>query len=227
MARSYNSTFFVSLTNNSYDIYFASHGFENGESFAEDTPEINVYPSKFTSPSIVQAQAQKLGSQEHGSVFERLENADCIQAYAKSPLSDRRTLVLVSSLPHDNLQNIPGIWSGDLFNRLENSSLYNIIHYHSTLFPERLPLRSNKFSWICSQHSQYNISAWKHEHQSLHPLCGDGYWQAMKSNASLWTVYGFKIDYCLSERLEDGCKLNMAGDLLIIVIVFNAMVYRP
>lgn len=274
IARRYNSTFFVSFTNNSYDIYFASQDFQNGEPFdsnlltdiysTDSHPMRNstihysdgtafsyvAEPVYFTRPSAVQEQAQRYGHQENGSLFERLDNADCIEAYAKTPLFDRRTLILVSSTTprnnhqldfqrivnssHDTLyvwgncrtsHGLPILGPPNLYSCLDNSSLYTVKSYHSGLIPAQVPIRSNWFAWICSQPSEYHEEVGEQDND-LPPLCGEGHWQAVKSNASRWTVDGFEVDYCISERLEDGCKLNMAGRLLIVVIVMNTIVCR-
>lgn len=281
----------MSRTNNSYDLYLASHDFQNGawfdNSLFTDTDTDTEYlrkstirfpngtsfdytwPSTYrTRPSSVQQQVQKVELEREDSVFERLENADCIEAYAKTPLLDRRTLVLVSStMPRENdlLGNQPivdgsstryGIftyhgsstyydsstYSGSstkpaygncstssglpilhegIYSCLANSSLYKVTGYGSGLVPKTLPQRSNWFSWICSQEDEYEETT---VNNTIPSLCGEGYWQKMKENASTWTVGGFAIDYCISERLEHGCKLNMATSLLIVVIVFNAIV---
>ncbi|KAL1647111.1 hypothetical protein SLS58_002882 [Diplodia intermedia] len=97
-----------------------------------------------------------------------------------------------------------------------NSSLYAINNYNGDLTPTQSPITSVWFSWICSQDEEYITDV---------PVstCSDGYWQSIRSNAAQWTVYGFDVEYCISESVEDECRLNVAIDLLVVVIVFNAI----
>lgn len=110
-----------------------------------------------------------------------------------------------------------------LFICLANSSIYSFTTYRGRLLPDSPTSRNNWFNWICSQEDEYPEDTT----DPIPPLCSDGYWETIKSNASQWTVNGFKIDYCISERLEHECKLKMAGRLLIAIIVFNAIVCCP
>ncbi|KAL0253431.1 hypothetical protein SLS55_010410 [Diplodia seriata] len=97
-----------------------------------------------------------------------------------------------------------------------NSSLYAINNYNGDLTPALSPIVSVWFSWICSQDEEYYGSV-------PASTCSDGYWQSIRANAAQWTVYGFDVEYCISESVEDECRLNVAIDLLIVVIVFNAI----
>ncbi|KAK0618775.1 hypothetical protein DIS24_g11536 [Lasiodiplodia hormozganensis] len=262
----YNSTFFVSTANNSYDVYFATEDFQKGASF-----DSNTFPpySDFTDstnfivgledgttevrtasylniderhdPYSIQSKMENLGVWNNGSLFERRNNSDCIQDYAKTPLSDRRNVILVTStLPSDNQEmgvtaeragmasscekNSPSfaiVSSGD--NRLvscdANSSLLSVYPYTSNIIPAGAPVLDNWYNWICSQDVEYD------NYGSDRPasLCGDGYWQDMRSSASDWKVWGFKIEYCISEKMENGCSLNVAKSLMIVVILANTV----
>jgi hypothetical protein len=44
-----------------------------------------------------------------------------------------------------------------------------------------------------------------------------------KANADSWTVWGYPIDYCLSERIEDVCEVGFNMTIMIVVIVFNSI----
>ncbi|KAF4310531.1 hypothetical protein GTA08_BOTSDO13969 [Botryosphaeria dothidea] len=185
----YNSTFFVSLNNNGYDIYYASSEFPSGAPFELDVfpdPPSDVIDSydidgkaraNFTfhlpdgtnktwemtldyqtKPAAIQSDAGNLGVSNNGSYFERLNNSDCIRAYAQAILPSRRNLD--DSYPE---YNIPGA------------------------------------------------------------ICSDGAWQSVRDDSSRWSVNGYDVEYCISEVVEDQCRLNVAINLLIVVIVFNAV----
>ncbi|KAF9640150.1 hypothetical protein BFW01_g11956 [Lasiodiplodia theobromae] len=262
----YNSTFFVSTANNSYDVYFATEDFQKGASFDSNTfPPYSdfTYSTNFIvgledgttevrnasylhiderhDPYSIQSKMENLGVWNNGSLFERRNNSDCIQDYAKTPLSDRRNVILVTStLPSDNQEmgvtaeragmassceknssSFAIISSGD--NRLvscdANSSLLSVYPYTSNIIPAGAPVLDNWYNWICSQNVEYD------NYGSDRPssLCGDGYWQDIRSSASDWKVWGFKIEYCLSEKMENGCSLNVAKSLMVVVILANAV----
>ncbi|OJD38672.1 uncharacterized protein BKCO1_400095 [Diplodia corticola] len=257
----YNSTFFLSITNNSYEVYFATEDFQRDgwfdtHAFLSDDRSIAVATTNGTQGNVsglypymppyhIQSRIKDLGVSENGSFFERLENADCIQEYAKTPLHDRRNLVLVTStLPRENQQmdmvvedsympdsnlsskcesnsSLPIVSIDDrLVSCADNSTLLSISPYTSYTVASSSDGYSvtNWFNWMCSQNSSYTWDESRHI-----SLCKDGYWQQVRSNASEWTVWGFKIDYCISEKMENGCALNVAKNLLIVVIVFNAV----
>lgn len=271
----YNSTFFVSLNNNGYDIYYASSEFPSGAPFELDVfpdPPSDVIDSydidgkaraNFTfhlpdgtnkswemtldyqtKPAAIQSDAGNLGVSNNGSYFERLNNSDCIRAYAQAILPSRRNLVLVvSNSPRDNpeIRTVPynievnssmetfyqscANSSGDpirtptmgLVSCSENSSLYAIDSYSNSLAPVVSGYRYVWFSWICSQddsYPEYNIPG---------AICSDGAWQSVRDDSSRWSVNAYDVEYCISEVVEDQCRLNVAINLLIVVIVFNAV----
>jgi hypothetical protein len=46
---------------------------------------------------------------------------------------------------------------------------------------------------------------------------------SLQANASDWHPFGARIEYCMSERVEQPCKLNFSIHLAVIVIVFNVL----
>ncbi|KAK5009044.1 hypothetical protein LTR28_002982 [Elasticomyces elasticus] len=84
----YNSAFFSTISSNDYMIYFVSQDFVHGGSYND----IAFQPSDgWHDLSAIGAFQRDL------STFERLENADCISAYATNFLTSRRTLAIVTS----------------------------------------------------------------------------------------------------------------------------------
>ncbi|KAL5384274.1 hypothetical protein DPSP01_005420 [Paraphaeosphaeria sporulosa] len=43
----------------------------------------------------------------------------------------------------------------------------------------------------------------------------------LKAKADNWTVWGYPIDYCLSEKIEDVCEVEFSMDIMVVVIIFN------
>ncbi|GME28584.1 uncharacterized protein LTHEOB_759 [Neofusicoccum parvum] len=95
----------------------------------------------------------------------------------------------------------------------------------------RPPVTSNWYSWMCSQYGYYfdwlDGTDGKHvtppdfvKAMPKEDYCSEGYWKKVQANET-WSVYGFDIDYCLSEKLSDQCSLNVTVSLLMVVIAFN------
>lgn len=78
------------MSTNDYDIFVVQRGFLEGGS-ANTTGVVGATDSSSIDPAIIQADLAIPGR------YERLDNSDCIKAYAVDINSDRRNLVLVSS----------------------------------------------------------------------------------------------------------------------------------
>ncbi|KAF2145296.1 uncharacterized protein K452DRAFT_266093 [Aplosporella prunicola CBS 121167] len=177
----YNSTFFTSLKNHPYDIYIASENFTKGSWFSD--------VSVGHEPYRVQAAINGSKQLESDSYFERLENPDCIEEYAKVPQLDRKTVVLISN---NSASNNNYLWKHTIPKDLKYTALH---------------------AW------DFNSSLYAMSHMDVI----DGAWKKVRSNATDWTVWGFKVEYCLSEKTKDECTLHVATSLLVVVIVFNAV----
>lgn len=187
---------------------------------------------------MIQSRVNDLNAPLNGSYFERLNNSACIEAYAKTILPDRRALILVASDSARNNEYFTDPFrstpvtctnSTDVIIETEqvsfvtcdeSSSIYALDSHESFVMPSSRPTISVWFSWICSQFSVYNENI----DEVPNSLCSDGYWQTIRSNASQWTVFGYDIEYCISEVVQDQCRLNVATNLLAVVVVFNAVV---
>ncbi|KAF2865785.1 hypothetical protein BDV95DRAFT_441998, partial [Massariosphaeria phaeospora] len=194
----HNSVVFVSTTNHLYDVMVANNQFEYGVSFDAhlfNDPDLTAKLDGWhtVDPSVSQA---KLMHNTSGLQFERLSPAECIAAYAKPILSDHRNLILVTVTCADN------------------SSLYAMQSYTIAPLPNAVkPFYISRFAWICSQQYLY--------HSDIeYPLCSDGGWKDMAAGDK-WTVHGFDVEYCLSEKPAEQCSLNVTTGLLIVVILCN------
>lgn len=117
----YNSAFYSSLSANSYDIYLVTPDFLKGGN-------ANLPSAHHDGLSVEPLQQQIATNQPHR--FERLEPLECIQAYSKSLIADRRNLAFV-------LKNNTMVF---------NSTVIVYSHYNAgeTLGPRRF---DNPFSW--------------------------------------------------------------------------------
>jgi hypothetical protein len=193
------------------------------------------------------------------SQFERLEKYECIEAYAKQILSDRRNLVLVTSVsPHNNsrlheripfsainstdvalpawgcdsiMGNYNSSWEFDSISCISNTSLYAILGYDMGILPASAPIHTNWYYWICSQFSSYQdmmpdenarqAPDFLRHPQSRKALCSDGGYKQANTQREPWSVFGFEVDYCISEKPDEKCSLDVAISLLLTVIAFD------
>ena len=63
--------------------------------------------------------------------------------------------------------------------------------------------------WICSEGGQDGGS------MTCNP-------SAYLADATSWNVWGFDVEYCLSEPVKDTCSLRFSLDIMIVVVAFNA-----
>ncbi|KAH8834451.1 hypothetical protein DL96DRAFT_1757153 [Flagelloscypha sp. PMI_526] len=226
----YNSTFFLSITHHSiYNVLIASRSFADGAPFYDPTGTqlvafqnvdgtLETKNQTFRRPQITSLES----IQAKVSQFQRLENRDCITAYTQWILPDRSNVILVTSdSPRDasfasrfgNSCLNPGadlIQPGQDFPHPyfphaychQNSSLSSYIEWvpPQTIGSGLTP----PFDWMCG----------------VVPDCSKQI-REIKDDDSTWVVYGFNIDYCLSQTPESQCSFNAAINLLIVVIVFN------
>ena len=131
--------------------------------------------------------------------MERLENADCMRAYSQPLLSNRRTVLAVTS----HKFNIPA-----------NSS-YNYIdslYYQSVDYcPDCQSYRyyTDPTLWLC---------AWLEDEVNYASVRGCNVAAAIR-RASEWTINREPIEYCLSERADGQCQLQANISIMISVIV--------
>ncbi|KAF4539260.1 uncharacterized protein LTHEOB_10424 [Lasiodiplodia theobromae] len=215
----YNSTFFVSTNNNMYQIYYADESFAHGAPFNE-----TFFRDKHGYYSVVdpwKIQDQLL----HTEIYQNLTNDECIESYAKTLIEDRGTLILVVDRP-DNCSifrdpNIHTFHYEDCGNT-SATSLYDMTVYSVGIEPASEPYVSNWYYWICSQEAAYRRDGGDPAYNKPPAeLCSDGAWKK-QLGADPWLVSGGRVRYCLSETVSNQCHLNVAVNLLWVVVAFNA-----
>jgi len=101
----YNSAFFPSLSSNDYNVIYATADFVNGAAYNS-----TAIGSAWLPPGYDPAPVQLNISQ-----YEKLDNSQCIQAYAKDFITDRRTVVVISSnISIDNSGSLLGGGNNEL-----------------------------------------------------------------------------------------------------------------
>ncbi|KIX02466.1 uncharacterized protein Z518_08407 [Rhinocladiella mackenziei CBS 650.93] len=196
----YNSVIFKVISANGYAVAVVTHGFESGAAFNSTRPnDLYVLPSNqngtFSNPSF-----QSLPSdypftqlQDNVSGLDRLSNADCMDAYRNSILTNRRNLFVITA---NNTYN-----DGSLVTWTES-------HPYDRDRPAFDPL-----GWICIFLPKYNGL-----HFSDQPRCNV---QDVIGEAGTWSIADYPVDYCLSQPVEERCQMQFSLAILIVVICCN------
>jgi hypothetical protein len=184
----YNSVFFSTIATNEYDIIFAN------EAFIDGGPQGAYNETEYPGIQDIPAQAK---------TWDRLERADCINAYATDFLNTRRALVAVIV---DNTT-------------AQNDSVKRVLPY---LFDFSIdnPDSFDPYAWICEASDAMSRYGFTDEEMTSSYHCSQSV-PKVKAHADRWNSLGFDIDYCLSEAVEGKCSLNFSLSIIIIVMVCN------
>ncbi|ORY01666.1 hypothetical protein BCR34DRAFT_605840 [Clohesyomyces aquaticus] len=197
----FNSIFYSTLVNHDYDIYFASEDWLQGAWF--DTHGLaagGIHSMEYKSdPALFQSGVMN----DDGSRFERLDVTECINAYANPYLSDRSNVALISKFMYNDTR-IAQYYS--FWDVASNSSLFRVMYSHDTAQP--LYNYRDPYGWICDHYEGLSTGCRKEE----------GLTQAAKSN---WTVMGYKVTGCVSQKVDELCSVNFTLAIGIVVILAN------
>jgi len=131
--------------------------------------------------------------------LQRLSPSDCIAAYGSGLVTDRGSLLAVTT------------------REVVNSSLCaldsSVLALYAVGPPKLPPFDSwmDSMVWICTFLPSYN------------PFLQACNIQAAQASASMWTIFDQPIDYCLSRKRESFCTLEFSQTIMIIVICCNAV----
>lgn len=200
-----------------YQIYYADESFAHGapfnETFFRDKHDEAVDPWK------IQDQLM------HTDIYQNLTNDECIESYAKTLIEDRGTVILVVDRPDNcSIFRDPKIhtFHYEDCGNTSATSLYDMTVYSVDIKPAMEPYVSNWYYWICSQEAAYRRDGGDPEYNTPPAeLCSDGAWKK-QLGADPWLVSGGRVKYCLSETVSNQCHLNVAVNLLWVVVGFNA-----
>lgn len=182
---SYNSAVYSSIYARDYLIFSAN---EQSIDPHLSNPYLDISNSSFG-----YATAQTLRRKALAHALTRLENQDCINAYATAFQTQRGSIILVSN---DTDQPAP----------VAENALESIFVAASGGRCSPHP-----FQWICGGN----------EFDCPHTDSCSTQWQSI--DAANWSPFGNQIEYCLSGNVNQLCRLQFNETLAIIVIVFNAI----
>ncbi|KAJ4983765.1 hypothetical protein SVAN01_10743 [Stagonosporopsis vannaccii] len=210
----YNSMFYSTISNNDYDLYFANKDWLGGawyDSFslpASGTSR-NVFDPVYNktvswTPVYSSDPASLLNSyRQDASSFQSLNPQACIDAYANTYVSDRRHVVLLSPWVNSS-RDFPSAYVDEIQRVQENSSL------HWVTFSSNEQLLYNKldrYGWLCNNWDRGT------------PACTND--AAKEYAAQNWTIFGWPVSGCVSQKLPDSCSVNFHLGIAIVVILAN------
>lgn len=210
--------FYATITNNDYELYFASEDWLKGSWYdswnlpapgttrSYHTPVTN---EQFNWTPIYETDPAKLlqAYQNSPTNFEHLDVNGCIDAYAKTYLSDRSNVVLLST-PAPTTQYFPPAYAEEIKRVEKNSSLYWVTFSSNE---QELYNKLDRYGWMCNNWSRAS------------PACNS---QRAKEYATPdtpnnWTIYGWKVSGCVSQKLVDKCSINFHHGIAIVVVLAN------
>lgn len=98
ICRRYNSAFYKSLTTNDYNVYIVSQDFVDGSAFNMTENASPHLPYARQHDFKIDIAGIQNGTKTPG-LYEQLQKADCIRAYATDFVTNRRNLLMVTK--HD------------------------------------------------------------------------------------------------------------------------------
>ena len=213
------------MDNNDYHLLIASPAFPEGAAFDQDAAHyIRTSPnipriissngrniSTVQSPAISTPQSSSyvgllnhVQALQHSSrELERLEKLECMREYDNSILSGRRDVILITE--DKALYNV---------SNAERQAKNNVRH-GSLLFSDFINATSDIVN-----HDKMTGSTW---------MCSSIYGASLmdcdssKINTNNWIVAGFKISYCLGERIQGRCKLLQNQVIAVTIVLSNAV----
>lgn len=192
----YNSAIFSTLSAQTYFLFTVDTDFLTGSSF--DLENANRYsPTEVEQFNNINKNALvgSLNYLYHNiSSLTKLDNAACIRAYGNDYVTSYSDLLLVSSTK--NSTNSLLSWDSN------NSS--------TTDFISDAPYA---YDWVCNG----NREVWLNEYGYVCDL------KKALAKADEWVVGNQTIDYCLSRKAEEHCKLQFSLIIMIFVITCNVV----
>lgn len=201
----YNSAVFSSQCTRWYSVFLTSSNFDGAmlNLAAPGATQNYTYP---TSPDTTNA-VQKY--QKNQTALEKLENEACLKVYTAPIISRYSDVFLVTT--YSNSTNSLLFWA-------VSKDLNLIIDGSSSAIKACLP----SFSYGCDLpvHTFANPQNWSiGDQQVFSPINGEGY----TATETVSIPDGTRLQYCLSNPVEEHCKLQFSLAIMVIVIISNVV----
>ncbi|RMZ86815.1 hypothetical protein DV736_g5959, partial [Chaetothyriales sp. CBS 134916] len=192
----YNSAFYSSLSNNDYNILIVTPEFVTGGAF-DLAAAINASNTIWDYDATIDVDPADIQRAIGTTKFEHLEVKRCIRDYAQVFLSSRRNLVLVSNADQAN-----------------NSLLY-LEKYETSR--ELGGGRYTPYDWIC----RAVATIYQSHNSPNNPTACDAYISEIEAASDEWEPWGYQVQYCMSETVEESCSFNGNIPIIFTVITCN------
>ncbi|KAL9581715.1 MAG: hypothetical protein Q9212_003735, partial [Teloschistes hypoglaucus] len=227
----YNSAVFSTLSAREYNIFTVSPNLAAGEVFNvsgvpptwegpndphNSTIMRDFYSDRWTHEPFSQSALIANGSHllhdvKNQSMWQRLENAECIKKYGQEFVSSRGDLLAVSPALNDSYSIK---WFGTKGPNIDSlpSNGWMCDRYPEGQFGEEVYFRRCHLSTVLQNAANWTIGSDR--------IVSD---QKADFRAHLVGSRSDPVEYCLSERVEERCRLQFSPALLIIVVICNAI----
>ena len=215
----YNSAIFSTLSAREYDILTISPNLAVGKFFnatavpqdaLDPGPYDHSYSDEWAFPPHPRSRLIEYGLSlmrdfNNTSVWQRMDNRDCIQKYGRQFISTRSDFLAVSHALNDSFS----------------------IKFIDTAYPKTDNGGGPSYNWMCDLYpdAKYGINS---EQCRLEVLLPKATTWAIRSNRINEDIpnYGVQwqpdlVDYCLSRQVKEECRLQFSLILLIVVIMSN------
>jgi hypothetical protein len=212
--------FYYTIINNDYDLYWSSQGWLEGAWYdSYHLPAGGTYRTQWD-PSFEEVRNTSVTNydsdpgalvsayQSDLSQFELLNPEECIDAYARTYLSNRRNVVLISDL-FVGKYSLNADYNETMANVSSNSSLHAI---SSSSDQYDLYNKYNRYGWLCDYNGR---SDWDENGGCTTEKA------KQQVQSAGWTVYGWKVSGCVSEKVQERCSVNFSLGVGIAVILAN------
>ncbi|KAL9034312.1 MAG: hypothetical protein Q9180_005478 [Flavoplaca navasiana] len=213
----YNSAIFSTLSAREYDILTISPNLAVGNFFnvtavppdaLNPGPYDHSYSDEWAFPPYPRSRLIDYGLSlmrdfNNTSIWQRMDNKLCIQKYGRQFISTQGDFLAVSHALNDSFS----------------------IKFIDTAYPKTDNGGGPSYNWMCDLYpdAQHGIN---NEQCRLEVLLPKATKWAIRSNRRNFPNYGMPwqpdpVDYCLSRRVKEECRLQFSLALLIVVIICN------
>ena len=191
----YNSAVFSTLSTQQFSVFLVTSEFLDGASF-NVSAAISGTSGSSTMQALQDTLQVDLQDYKTNHSFVKLESKECVDTYSAPIISTNSDLILISDYP-DASNSL--VWYGqDASSSLVNGAPWSVFCYLKLCDATQAVINPESLSFYTSEiygFPQYNV---------------DGTTSGLLS-----------IDYCLSKRVREHCKLQFSLTIMIVVIVCN------
>ncbi|KIX08961.1 uncharacterized protein Z518_00039 [Rhinocladiella mackenziei CBS 650.93] len=207
----YNSAFYSSLSNNDYNILIVTPDFVTGGAF-DLAAAIDASHTIWDYDATIDVDPAAIQSEIGTARFERLEVKQCIRDYAQVFLSSRRNLVLVSNA--DQANNSLLYLEKYETSRELGDGRYTPYNWSVDFYPSQIKTDTDR---ICRAVG----TIYQSHNPPNNPTACDAYISEIEAASDEWEPWGYQVQYCMSETVDESCSFNGNIPIIFTVIACN------